>query len=162
MKDFLLSFTDIAFIEFLQTSSYNWQYLAAMIATTAIEVIALWRVFAKAGERGFASLIPYYSDYVIYKLSWDRQAFLNFILYEILSLILGCLADVLPDVIGLALGICSMIAGMTALVYEIRVSVKLASSFGKGASFGWGIVLLPAVFLSILGFGEAKYIKTRE
>lgn len=37
------------------------------------------------------------------------------------------------------------------------VSFGIARRFGKGRLFGWGLLLLPYVFLPILAFGKAKY-----
>ena len=35
-------------------------------------VIAGWRQFTKAGQPGWASLIPFYRDYISYKIYWGE------------------------------------------------------------------------------------------
>ncbi len=47
--------------------------------------------------------------------------------------------------------ICSPIAA-------IVVSLDLAKSFGKDIGFGIGLIILPIVFMPMLGFGSATYV----
>ncbi len=47
--------------------------------------------------------------------------------------------------------ICAPIAG-------IVVSLDLAKSFGKDIGFGIGLIILPIIFLPMLGFGSATYV----
>ena len=39
----------------------------------------------------------------------------------------------------------------------IILCIDVAKSFGKGAGFGIGLLLLPIIFFPILGFGSAQY-----
>jgi hypothetical protein len=39
----------------------------------------------------------------------------------------------------------------------IILCIDLAKSFGKGAGFGIGLLLLGVIFFPILGFGSAQY-----
>ena len=36
-----------------------------------LQVIAYWKIFTKAGEEGWKSIIPIYNGYVQYRLTWD-------------------------------------------------------------------------------------------
>ena len=38
-------------------------------------VIGQWRIFEKAGENGWKSLIPIYNVYILYKIIWDTRIF---------------------------------------------------------------------------------------
>ena len=40
-----------------------------------LNVVAYWRIFTKAGEAGWKSLIPVYNTYVQYKLTWNTKMF---------------------------------------------------------------------------------------
>ena len=40
-----------------------------------LQVIAYWKIFTKAGEEGWKSIIPIYNGYVQYRLTWDVQYF---------------------------------------------------------------------------------------
>jgi hypothetical protein len=43
------------------------------------------------------------------------------------------------------------------LIIWIILCIDVAKSFGKGAGFGIGLLLLPIIFFPILGFGNAQY-----
>ena len=44
------------------------------------------------------------------------------------------------------------------LLTYIVLSLDLARAFGRGLRFGIGLLLLPAIFAPILGFGDAEYV----
>ena len=44
------------------------------IAILVLIIVARWQVFKKAGQPGWAAIIPFYSDYVLYKIA-GRKAF---------------------------------------------------------------------------------------
>ena len=102
-----------------------------MLAVCVMMVISLWKVYTKAGEKGWASLIPFYTDYVMYRITWGEG--LNF-LYQFVSL------PIVPTVV------------------RIITNIKLARSFGKGDGFAVGLILVPVVFYPILAFGKSEYI----
>lgn len=43
-------------------------YYVIAIPLLVLEVVAYWKLFEKAGEEGWKSLIPVYSGYMIYKI----------------------------------------------------------------------------------------------
>ncbi len=99
-------------------------YLAIMIAMIA----GFWKVFAKAGEPGWACLVPIYNLFIM----------LKFIGKPWWWIIVACIP----------------IIGFIAFII---ISIDVAKVFGKGAGFGIGLLLLPFVFYPILGFGDAEY-----
>ena len=42
------------------------------IAYAVLTIIARWKVFTKAGEAGWKSIIPIYNEYVEWKISWSN------------------------------------------------------------------------------------------
>ncbi len=38
-------------------------------------IVSYWKLFNKAGERGWKCLIPFYNDYVRYKITWKPAVF---------------------------------------------------------------------------------------
>ncbi len=96
----------------------------------AVLVIAgMWKVFAKAGEPGWASIIPIYNTYVLLKIAgkpwwWLLLLFIPFVNFVIL----------------------------------ILAMISLAQAFGKGTGFALGLIFLSPIFIPILGFGSAKYV----
>lgn len=98
----------------------------------AVVVIAsLWKVFTKAGQPGWAAIVPIYNFYVLCKVAgkpgwWLLLMFIPFVNFIIL----------------------------------ILVSLGLAQNFGKSAAFGVGLAFLNVIFLPILAFGDARYQRT--
>ena len=98
------------------------------LALGVLIIIAEWKVFVKAGEPGWAALIPFYNTYTLFKIAWGQG-------WKFLLLLIP----------------------VANIVFYIMVNVKLARAFGKGAGFGWGLALLPVIFYPVLGFGDAAY-----
>jgi len=91
-------------------------------------IVAMWKVFTKAGQPGWASLIPIYNVYIWCKIVgrpgwWVILMLIPFVNFIIL----------------------------------IILSIDMAKSFGKGVGFGLGLAFLGIIFLPILGFGSAQY-----
>ena len=40
-----------------------------------LQVIARWKIFTKAGEKGWKAIIPVYNEFVMYKISWKTMFF---------------------------------------------------------------------------------------
>lgn len=101
-----------------------------------IQIVASWKLFNKAGEKGWKSIIPIYNVITLFKISglspWIVCAYL--------------------------LGFIPIVGGLIMLGISIYQSYNLAKSFGKGAGFTVGLVLLPFVFYMILAFGKDEYI----
>lgn len=108
-------------------------YLAVLLVVYILVVIAMWKVFTKAGKPGWASLIPVYNMVVMYQIVGLNPWLL--LLYLI-----------------------SFVNWIAALVLSIMLNIKLAKVFGKSTGFAIGLILLNPIFLLILGFGDAKYI----
>lgn len=98
------------------------------LAIIVIVLVSLWKIFSKAGQPGWASIIPFYNTYVLLLIAGKPGWWL------ILMLIPG-----------------------VAFIFGILMSVGLAQNFGKGTGFAIGLILLPLIFLPILAFGDAQY-----
>lgn len=108
-------------------------YLAVLLVVYILVVIAMWKVFTKAGKPGWASLIPVYNMVVMYQIVGLNPWLL--LLYLI-----------------------PFVNWIAALVLSIMLNVKLAKVYGKNTGFAIGLIFLNPIFLLILGFGDAKYI----
>lgn len=116
-------------------------------------VVALWKVYTKMGEAGWACLVPFYSNYVMLRRVWDTKLFWPLTIGGILpSILLKCggSENMVTTLISLPISI-------AVLVIMIMMYVKLAKAFGKGNGFAVGMVLLMPIFICILGFGDAEY-----
>lgn len=99
-----------------------------------INIVGQWVVFTKAGYHGWAAVIPIYHEIVLLKVAK-------------LSLwwLLWCLVP---------------LGGI--IVLSVKVCLDIAEAFGKPASFGIGLLLLPFIFFPILAFGKAVYLRECE
>ena len=56
-------------MEGVVSSTAYWIVLAIV---TVLLVIAWWRIFVKAGEEGWKSIIPFYNTYTMFKIAWGN------------------------------------------------------------------------------------------
>ncbi len=91
-------------------------------------LISHWKIFTKAGEKGWYSLIPFYSTYVLFKI-----AFGNGLMALLLLIPYGNIA-----------------------VYVI-LNFLLGKAFDKGIMYRIGLTVLPIVFYPMLAFGKSEY-----
>ena len=88
-------------------------------------IIAWWKIFKKAGQAGWKSIIPIYNVYILCKITK-----INFwICMLLIPVVIGILNTlVFKD----NQSISSLISGVYTLVIEIVISYRLAKAFGKG------------------------------
>ena len=125
--------------------------VVGIIVFYVLLAVAEWKIFAKAGEAGWKGLIPFYSTYVQYRLTWKTKMFWILLAVEIVS---GILQNVSDSLLATFLAAVLSIVG---LVIIIMGQHKLSKSFGHGAGFTVGLVFLSPIFLLILGFGSSQY-----
>jgi Family of unknown function (DUF5684) len=105
------------------------------IAVLVFEIAALWQVFVKAGQPGWAAIIPIYNIWILLKVigrpGWWLALFL--------------------------IGLIPFVGTIFVLVLSIIINLDLAKSFSKGTGFAVGLILLSFIFIPILGFGPATY-----
>jgi hypothetical protein len=87
-----------------------------------------WKVFEKAGQPGWAVIVPIYGFYILLKIAGKPGWWL----------------------------IPMLIPPITFIVF-ILVSISVAQAFGKGTGFGLGLAFLGFIFLPILAFSDAQY-----
>lgn len=111
-------------------------YFVFAIVIAVLQIVAMWKVFSKAGEAGWKSLIPIYNCVILFKISGLSP-----------WLILVYLTSIIP-----------FVGWLIVLIITILQANGLAKSFGKSTGFTVGLVLLPSIFYLILGFGKSEYI----
>ena len=129
-------------------------YLMIAFAWWLLQIIANWRIFTKAGEAGWKSIIPIYGDYISYKIAWQPAYFwLTFILGIVSSYLQGTLET------GESLTVYMLVIliKIILVVISIMSSIKLARAFGRGTGFAIGLIFLQPIFMLILGFGDDRY-----
>lgn len=94
-----------------------------------IMIIGYWKVFTKAGEAGWQSIIPIWNVIVLLKIAGRQWWWILLMLIPIVDIVI------------------------LAIVY-----LDIAKSFGHGIGFALGLIFLPFIFWLILGFGGSQYV----
>lgn len=94
----------------------------------AIRYVALWFVLKKAGEPGWAAIIPVYNILMVIKIAGKPWWYILLFLIPIVNIVIG-----------------------------ILILHGLSKSFGKGGWFTVGLFFFRTIFFAILGFGPAQY-----
>jgi Na+/melibiose symporter-like transporter len=100
------------------------------LAVIVLNIVAGWRVFEKACRTVWASIIPFYSTYVMLKIVGKPSWWMWMI----------------------------FLVPIANIVYAIWMINMLSKSFGKDEGFTVGLLLVGVVFWPILGLGDARYI----
>ena len=115
--------------------NYDYSYQASpgasflSLALGVLAIVALWKIFVKAGEPGWAAIIPFYNLYVLFKITWGNGWKFLFLLIPIAN-----------------------------IVFAIITMVKLAKAFGKSGGFAVGLIFLSVIFYCILAFDQSQYL----
>lgn len=127
--------SDIALMAGLVTMSVFMALLAIMVTILVFTIIANWKIFTKAGEAGWKSLIPIYNSVILYRI-----------------------AGISPWLILLYLLVWVPVIGpLISLGLTIYLMINLANAFGKSTGFAVGLILLNTIFIMILAFGNSEY-----
>jgi hypothetical protein len=102
--------------------------IVVCLIIAVLMIAALWKVFSKAGQPGWAAIIPIVNTYFLCKVAGRPGWWVILMFIPIVNLIIW-----------------------------IIVSIDVAKNFGKGIGFGIGLALLGFIFYPILGFGSAQY-----
>jgi hypothetical protein len=128
-------------------------------------IIEYWFIFQKAGQAGWKVLIPFYGNYIKYKIAKKEKLFwweLGISIAAILCsfLFIGTFAYFIAAEAGGAL-IASLIScvfivalGITVFVFQVKRCIGMAKCFGQPAVFGVGILFLEPIFAGILAFNK--------
>ncbi|MBK5293768.1 MAG: signal peptidase I [Acidobacteriia bacterium] len=101
-----------------------------ILVVAAVCIAGMWKVFVKAGQPGWAVLVPFYNLYLMLKIV-GRPAW-------------WILLFLIPFV---------------SLVIVVIFAMDMAKSFGKSAGWGIVmLLLLGGIGYLVLGFGDARYV----
>lgn len=133
----------------------------AALAIWLIHIIALWRIFTKAGYAGWKSLIPFYSLYLLFRIAGKPSSFTVVFILAIVNTFLNIISMYFKNddsrFILLAIwGIAIILGIVTAIIY-IDYSFSLSKAFGHGIAFALGLIFLEPLFILILGLSSSQY-----
>ncbi len=116
----------------MNTNSAAWAgVLVGSLVSFAIAVFLIacvWRVFTKAGQPGWAAIVPFYNTYVMLKMVGRPGWWLVLFFIPVVNIVIA-----------------------------IMVYIDVARAFGKGGGFTVLLILLPFIGWPILAFGDAMY-----
>ena len=91
-------------------------------------IITMWKLFVKAGQPGWAALIPLYNTYIMLKIAGKPGWWLVLFFVPVVNIVIG-----------------------------IMTIIEIAKAFGQSGGFAVLLILLPIVGYPILAFGDSKY-----
>mgnify|MGYP007038268346 CR=1 FL=1 len=119
-------------------------------------IVAWWKIFEKAGEPGWKSLIPVYNVYIMYKISGMKNWFWGMFAISLVLSIVSNLVQPGQSAPGYV-AVITLICAIAIICISIAQVYKMAKAFGKGIGYTLGLIFLPNIFTLILGFGSAEY-----
>ena len=145
-------------VYFVNSGLYFMCYLLEL-AFLVFQIFIYWKMFEKAGEKGWKALIPIYGEYINCKIVGKVKIFwvnlISTISFIILSSIILVSLQVNPT--EFLLGVLIFLA-ITYLIIIIVCGVikafATAKIFGQESVFGLGLLFLPIIFVAIIAFDK--------
>jgi len=103
-------------------------FLVCWLGLSLLMLVSMWVVLKKAGQPGWAILVPIYNVYVMLKVAGMPAWWLLLMFLPIIN-----------------------------AIASIMMVLGIAKNFGKGAGFAVGLLFLPFIFYPVLAFGDAQY-----
>lgn len=97
-----------------------------------VTIVAMWKVFVKMGYQGWESIVPFYSNYVMFEAIYGSG-------WKFLLLFIP----------------------LFNIYVMIKLYIDLAKGFGQGGGFAAGLILLTPIFMCILAFGDYDFDASR-
>jgi hypothetical protein len=104
--------------------------LIIWLAIVILFIASFWKIFTKAGEPGWACLVPIYNAIVFLRIAGKPWWWLLLFLIPLVN-----------------------------LVIMIMVTISFAKAFGKDVGYAIGLIFLGFIFYPMLAFGDATYTK---
>ena len=130
-------------------------YLVFAFIWWLLQIIANWNIFTKAGEAGWKSIIPVYSDYISYKIAWQPSYFWLVFVLGIITSVANGMVD--PNGTNTTILLIVSLIRIILAIISILYCIKLSRAFGHGIGFAIGLMFLQPIFMLILGFGNDPY-----
>lgn len=129
-------------------------YLLIGFVIWILTVIAMWRLFTKAGQPGWKSIIPFYSVYILYKIVWKNGSTVFWIQLLLAAVLCGVSA---AGGTALWAALIELVIMIAMLVIQIKVMIRESHAYGHGGGFAVGLFFLNIIFILILGLGSSQY-----
>lgn len=132
--------------------------IICMVAYAASAFILRWNLFTKAGERGWKSLIPVYSDFVEWKIVGMGKEFFIVLIATVALCLLTLLFSLLGVFGTLIIALSWIVYSVLAFIIIVRKGMRMAACFNKSDLFGLvALVIFPSIGDLILSWGECTF-----
>lgn len=98
------------------------------LAIIVLIIAGYWKTFEKAGQPGWGCIIPIYNIYLMTQIAKKPAWWIIMFFIPVVN-----------------------------VVFAIILFYAIAQKFGKDVGFTIGMLLLPFIFIPMLGFGDATY-----
>lgn len=98
------------------------------LVVAVLLIAAYWRIFSKAGQPGWAAIIPVYSTFVLLRVVGRPWWWFIMLLIPVVG-----------------------------IIFAIILVNDLSKSFGHGIGYTLGLLFLSLIFIPVLGFGGSQY-----
>lgn len=103
--------------------------LLIALAVFVVAIAGMWKTFTKAGQPGWAAIVPIYNIYIMLKIGDNEWWWLLVIIFVPIVNLYGL----------------------------YKMSKGVAEAFGQGIGFALGLWFLGFIFFPLLGFGDYTY-----
>ena len=114
-----------------------------------LQIIGMWKIFKKAGKKGWEAIIPYYNIWTLNEISECKWWFF---LLAISSSLISFTVTTLDDVANI-----DFIVSIANVFAMYMINYNIAKKFNKSHGYAIGMTLVPSIFYLILGFGKDKF-----
>ena len=105
------------------------------LAFALLQVISMWIVYEKAGEHGWAILVPFYGSWVLAEIG-GKPGWMGLVMSLVFFLPVPFIGIIIAFVLG------------------VIINIGVARAFGRGAIFGLGLVFVGFICYPILAFSK--------
>ena len=99
-----------------------------ILILAVVQIIAYWKIYEKAGQPGWAAIVPIYNIIVLLDIVGKPRWWILLLFIPFVNIVIG-----------------------------IIITHGLSKAFGHGAGFTLGLIFLSLIFLLILAFGSSQY-----
>ena len=111
-------------------AAFGGTFFIVCLAIAVVFIVGFWKVFEKAGQPGWAVLIPFYNTYILLKIAGRPGWWLLLCLIPFVNIAIA-----------------------------VVLAIDVAKAFGQSAVFGVLLLFfLSGIGYLVLGFGDYRYI----
>ena len=144
-----------------QTRDVAVSTVISMVIGWLLAIIGKYKMFPKMGLQKFKSFIPVYSDYLIFKKTWNKKMFFVYCILYLCVFIPQFIYDAgmsIGDSLDTGLFAFMFLSGIILLFVLWIHASWVSQSFGKGEKYAILVMFLTPIAYIILGWSKAEYI----